>query len=382
MASDRTVKARVDDRPDGSGSESVDVAEHGRSADGETTSLDRRLFMQLHAYGGARDTASLIAALESAGVVGRPLRGRERSDRCRASHGLGVAGRLRLGVPRLPPVDLRSRSSSRSRSSRCSAGRTRSGYEQDLEDALVERPRRRVLDPALAWAIWYPLRRAGSFEQLSRQRAGHDPHGTRRHRDGVRTCRPRLTTSGSRVTASTATTTTSSSGCSARSCIRSRSSSSGCARRSRRRSISSGSGRSSSGEWRGRAVGSRPGGRRGGARADGGLPARVPGASGRAHARLAPASGGALPACLPRHPRAPLDARGHPHAGARGAGDAPADRLVRPRRRDRLLGHPAAARRHGPRPRLREGRRTADREPDCDVAATSTCSGRLLRTRR
>ena len=30
----------------------VDVAEHGRSAEGETTSLDRRLFMQLHAYGG------------------------------------------------------------------------------------------------------------------------------------------------------------------------------------------------------------------------------------------------------------------------------------------------------------------------------------------
>ena len=42
------------------------------------------------------------------------------------------------------------------------------GYEQDSEETLVERPRRRVLDPALEWAIWYPLRRAGSFEQLSR----------------------------------------------------------------------------------------------------------------------------------------------------------------------------------------------------------------------
>ena len=42
------------------------------------------------------------------------------------------------------------------------------GYEQDLEETLVERPRRRVLDPKLPWAIWYPLRRAGSFEQLSR----------------------------------------------------------------------------------------------------------------------------------------------------------------------------------------------------------------------
>jgi chlorite dismutase len=43
------------------------------------------------------------------------------------------------------------------------------GYEQDLEETLVERPRRRVLDPSLEWAIWYPLRRAGSFEQLSRK---------------------------------------------------------------------------------------------------------------------------------------------------------------------------------------------------------------------
>ena len=43
------------------------------------------------------------------------------------------------------------------------------GYEQDLEETLVDRPRRRVLDPALPWAIWYPLRRAGSFEQLSRR---------------------------------------------------------------------------------------------------------------------------------------------------------------------------------------------------------------------
>ena len=43
------------------------------------------------------------------------------------------------------------------------------GYENDLDETLVERPRRRVCDPELPWAIWYPLRRAGSFEQLSTQ---------------------------------------------------------------------------------------------------------------------------------------------------------------------------------------------------------------------
>ena len=40
------------------------------------------------------------------------------------------------------------------------------GYEADLVDTLIHRPIRRVLDPKLAWGVWYPLRRAGSFEQL------------------------------------------------------------------------------------------------------------------------------------------------------------------------------------------------------------------------
>jgi chlorite dismutase len=43
------------------------------------------------------------------------------------------------------------------------------GYETDLEDTLINRPIRRLLDPALPWVVYYPLRRAGSFEQLSAQ---------------------------------------------------------------------------------------------------------------------------------------------------------------------------------------------------------------------
>jgi chlorite dismutase len=43
------------------------------------------------------------------------------------------------------------------------------GYEPDLDETLITRPRSRVTDPELPWAIWYPLRRAGSFEQLSTQ---------------------------------------------------------------------------------------------------------------------------------------------------------------------------------------------------------------------
>ena len=46
-------------------------------------------------------------------------------------------------------------------------GRTYSiGYEPDLTDVLLQRPRRTVLNPAWPWAVWYPLRRSGRFAQL------------------------------------------------------------------------------------------------------------------------------------------------------------------------------------------------------------------------
>ena len=46
-------------------------------------------------------------------------------------------------------------------------GRTYSlGYEPDLREVLIERPRRTVLNPDWPWAIWYPLRRRGAFTQL------------------------------------------------------------------------------------------------------------------------------------------------------------------------------------------------------------------------
>jgi len=41
------------------------------------------------------------------------------------------------------------------------------GYEPDLREVLIDRPRRTVLHPDWPWAIWYPLRRSGAFAQLS-----------------------------------------------------------------------------------------------------------------------------------------------------------------------------------------------------------------------
>jgi Chlorite dismutase len=168
VAADRTVKARVDDRPADTEQEGVDVAEHGRSADGEVTSLDRRLFMQLHAYVGSRDTAALVVALEAAGVAGVLYED--------VNDPTGVALLTMSESPEVFVSEYRSFlqaapfSELEPKPELTMLGRTYAiGYEQDLEDTLVERPRRRVLDPELPWAIWYPLRRSGSFEQLLRR---------------------------------------------------------------------------------------------------------------------------------------------------------------------------------------------------------------------
>jgi Chlorite dismutase len=161
------VKARVDDRPDEETLE-ADVAEHGTTAEGERTSLDRRLFMQLHAFGGATDTRLLASALDAAGVEGALYED--------VNDPTGVALLTLSEMPETFVTELRGflQSGPFSELERkpeyTMLGRTYAiGHEQDLEEALVARPRRRVLDPELPWAIWYPLRRAGSFEQLSRQ---------------------------------------------------------------------------------------------------------------------------------------------------------------------------------------------------------------------
>jgi chlorite dismutase len=160
------VTVRVDERAEGS--DETDVIEHGRTAEGESLSLDRRLFMQLYAFGGARDTARLTEAFAEAGIDAVLYED--------ANDPQGVAV-LTLSEDADDFVTTTRRLFSRSpfvelepKPELTMFGRTYTlGHEEDLVETLVERPRRRVLDPELRWAIWYPLRRAGSFERLSRE---------------------------------------------------------------------------------------------------------------------------------------------------------------------------------------------------------------------
>lgn len=146
----------------------LDLSEKGKDQDGRPISLDRRLFMQLLAYGGCRDAGSLIEALEQADVEG--VLYEDLND----PQGIALLtfdenpDYFLTHVRRLlnrPPF-----STLTPKPEYTMFGRTYSlGHETNLEDWLLNKPRQKVLDPEWPWAVWYPLRRAKSFETLPEQ---------------------------------------------------------------------------------------------------------------------------------------------------------------------------------------------------------------------
>ena len=148
--------------------ENLDLSEKGRSPSGETISSTRRLYMQFMAFGDVKDTKTLINALESARINGALY------EDINDPRGVALLtyseapayfiDELRSFLTQAPFGDLTPKPEY------TMLGRTYAiGYEPDLDEALITRPKSRVIDPELRWAIWYPLRRAGSFEQLSAQ---------------------------------------------------------------------------------------------------------------------------------------------------------------------------------------------------------------------
>lgn len=147
-------------------SDEADVLEHGRSPDGLPTTADRRLFMQLLAFGDCGDAQVLVDALQQSdidGVLYEDINDSQGVALLTYSEQPGFfVDQLRPFLNRPPFADLKPKPDL------TMFGRTYAiGYEPDLGEALVRRPSQRVTDPGLCWAIWYPLRRAGSFEQLT-----------------------------------------------------------------------------------------------------------------------------------------------------------------------------------------------------------------------
>jgi chlorite dismutase len=147
------------------GPEPPDISERGGIKNGQPQRSNDRLFMQLLAFGGCGDPRPLADALEGSALTG--VLYEDISD----PRGIALLmlnenpgaffDRLRpmlnaqpfAGLARKPEYTM--------------LGRTYAlGYEPDLRETLIERPRRTVLNPAWRWAVWYPLRRSGRFAQL------------------------------------------------------------------------------------------------------------------------------------------------------------------------------------------------------------------------
>ena len=132
---------------------------------------DRRLWLQLQTFGGARDTKPLVRALEASGLEGA-LYQDVNDPRGVAVVGMNedpafFVGPLRELLNAGPFADLMLKPEL------TMFGRTyASGFETDLDEWLLRRPRRTALNPAWPWGVWYPLRRTGAFARLSPQEQG------------------------------------------------------------------------------------------------------------------------------------------------------------------------------------------------------------------
>jgi hypothetical protein len=145
----------------------IDVQERG--AQGQTS--DRRLFMQLSAFGGCLDVKPLLRALESNRI--EAVLYQDLND----ARGVGVLAMsedpLFFVTAWREVLNADPFAGLAQKLELTMFGRTyASGFETDLEDWLLRRPRRAALNPAWPWGIWYPLRRTGAFSRLSPQEQG------------------------------------------------------------------------------------------------------------------------------------------------------------------------------------------------------------------
>jgi hypothetical protein len=144
----------------------VDVRERGANQHSE-----RRLFMQLQAFGGCLDTKPLVRALEGAGLDA--VLYQDVND----PRGVGILGMYEdpafFAGPFREVLNTGAFSDLLLKPELTMFGRTyASGFETELEDWLLQRPRRTVLNPLWPWGIWYPLRRNGAFARLTPQEQG------------------------------------------------------------------------------------------------------------------------------------------------------------------------------------------------------------------
>jgi len=152
-------------RPQRPQAEPIDIAEKGAN----DARSERRLYMQLLAWTGCTNTRPLIDDLQGTGLDAALYEDVNDPQGVAlltlAQDPAAFVTKLRGVLRHGPFAELTPRPAF------TMLGRTYSlGYEPDLDETLIERPRRHVFAKDRPWAIWYPLRRAGAFQQLDAQR--------------------------------------------------------------------------------------------------------------------------------------------------------------------------------------------------------------------
>ena len=147
------------------GIEPPDLSARGGMKNGQPQRSDERLFMQLLVYGACRDARGIAEALDAAGVEGALY------EDANDPQGVGILTVTKdpnfFLVTLRPLLNDHAFDSLVAKPEFTMLGRTYAlGYEPDLAEAILHRPRRTVLNKDWPWAVWYPLRRSGRFAQL------------------------------------------------------------------------------------------------------------------------------------------------------------------------------------------------------------------------
>lgn len=149
----------------------TDLREKGAARDGERQALDRRLFVQLLVFGNATDAPQIVEASRKSGVVSAVYQGmndpRSVGLLTMSEDPAFFVTELHdlLAEPAFANLHLKDEYTM--------LGRTYSlGHEENLEDWLIHRSRRVATNQAWKWAVWYPLRRKGSFALLPPKEQG------------------------------------------------------------------------------------------------------------------------------------------------------------------------------------------------------------------
>jgi Chlorite dismutase len=145
--------------------ETLDISEKGGQRNGQPQTSNRRLFMQLLAFGECDEAGTLAQALQAAAIPS--VLYLDAND----IHGVGLltwSEDPNFFVTTLRDFLLKHPFDALTfKSEYTMLGRTYAlGYEPDLEDWLLVKPRRTVTNPEWPWAVWYPLRRTGAFMSL------------------------------------------------------------------------------------------------------------------------------------------------------------------------------------------------------------------------